>query len=274
MLSKHSLNFLTKKNKSKYNKFMKSPNKRDFINLIKQGVLPRPHYALGALFAAHQATFFGYKKFTLIEFGCWNNEGLIDLDHWCSIIKKLYNIDYQIYGFDSGKGLPESNHNKDVKYKWSSNDFAVNKFYSIKKLNNVKLIVGNVKNTINDFIKKNFSQEPIGFISFDMDYFTSTSQSFKIFKSQQKNFIPRPILYFDDFILTSEFEGEYLAINNFNSKNKNNKISSIGELAEQMSIYWNKWIFLAKRLKIFTNFKHKLYLKRYENLIYKEIISK
>ena len=29
---------------------------------------------LGDLFASHQATFFGYKKFTLIEFGCWNNE--------------------------------------------------------------------------------------------------------------------------------------------------------------------------------------------------------
>ena len=62
-------------------------------------------------------------------------------------------------------------------------------------------------------------------------------------------------------------------INNFNKKNKDCKISSIGELAEQMSIYWKKWIFLAKRLKTFTNFKHKLYSKRYENLIYKEIIS-
>lgn len=273
MLSRSSLNFFNKKNKLKYEKFMKSPNKKNFIKLLKLGILPRPHYALGALLAADQASFFGYKKFTLIEFGCWNNEGLVDLNHWCSIIKKLYKIDYQIYGFDSGKGLPSSNHKRDVKYKWSNSDYKINKYYNISKIKNIKLIVGNVKKTIKEFIKIKFDQEPVGFISFDMDYFTSTTDSFKIFKASQKNFIPRPILYFDDFVLTSEFEGEYLAINNFNKKNKDCKISSIGELAEQMSIYWKKWIFLAKRLKTFTNFKHKLYSKRYENLIYKEIIS-
>ena len=273
MLSRSSLKFLDKKNISKYQKFVKSPNKQEFIKLLKFGILPRPHYALGALLAAQQASFFGYKKFTLIEFGCWNNEGLIDLNHWCSIIKKLYNIDYKIYGFDSGRGLPTSFHEKDVKYKWSNNDYKIDKYYNVKKIKNIELIVGNVKETIKNFVKIRRDQEPIGFIAFDMDYYTSTSQSFKIFKAFQKNFIPRPILYFDDFVLTSEFEGEYLAINNFNKKNKNYKISSIGELPEQLSIFWNKWIFLAKRLKTFTNFKHKLYSKRYENLIYKELIK-
>ena len=272
MLSKQSNKFFTKKNYLIYKKYLKSRNLRSFIKLICLGIIPRPHYALGALFAAHQAKYFNHKSFTLIEFGCWNNEGLIDLDHWCNEIKILLGINYKIYGFDSGKGLPSSKNKFDVKYKWSNSDYKSSNSYNLKKFKNIKLILGDVKKTLPMFLKTSNENSPIGFISFDMDYYSSTTNAFKILKSNSKNFIARPILYFDDFVLTSNFEGEYLAINDFNKLNRA-KISPIGELAEQLSIKWKKWIFLAKRFRVFTNFKHKFYSERYENIIYKEIIN-
>lgn len=272
MLSKQSNAFFSKKGQFEYKKFKRNKSLSKFIKLVCKGLVPRPHYALGLLFAADQAKYFGYKKFSVIEFGCWNNDGLLDLDHWCKEISDIMNIDYEIYGFDSGSGLPISKNKYDVKYKWSNSDYSFKRGYDITKNNKINLIIGDVNKTIKNlknYLKKN---SPIGFVSFDMDYYTSTYNSFKLFKIRSDFFIPRPILYFDDFVLTSEFEGEYLAINNFNKRNKC-KISNIGELPEQLSMKWNKWIFLAKRYKVFTNFNHKLYSKKYENNIYKEIIK-
>ena len=78
-------------------------------------------------------------------------------------------------------------------------------------------------------------------------------------------YLPRIYHYFDDLSYSSEDEGERLAISQFNKKNKY-KISDIGELAEHLSIFWNKWIFLGKRLKITNIFKHKKINKKVEEL--------
>ena len=67
MLSKQSLIFFTKKNKIIYKKYKKKPNLNSFIDLIKRGIVPRPHYALGLLFAAKQAKDLGYKSIKVLE---------------------------------------------------------------------------------------------------------------------------------------------------------------------------------------------------------------
>ena len=56
-----------------------------------------------------------------------------------------------------------------------------------------------------------------------------------------------------------------LVFSDSNFQNKY-KISDIGELAEHLSIFWNKWIFLGKRLKITNIFKHKKFNKKVEEL--------
>ena len=74
-------------------------------------------------------------------------------------------------------------------------------------------------------------------------------------------YLPRTYLYFDDHSFSSLYEGERKAIMEFNEKNSY-KISDISELAEQLSIYWSKWIFLGKRIQVINFTKHKKFSKR------------
>ena len=57
-------------------------NEKKYFNLIAKGILPRPQYALGLFLAAAVAKQQGIQKFSVIEFGCWEGEGLIDLEHY------------------------------------------------------------------------------------------------------------------------------------------------------------------------------------------------
>ena len=44
--------------------------------------------------------------------------------------------------------------------------------------------------------------------------------SFKILEMSNKNYLPKPVLYFDDFFRSNKFEGEYKTINDYNNKSK------------------------------------------------------
>ena len=260
MLSNQSLLFFPKKNKNIYKKYKKKPNIRDFLNLIKKGILPRPHYALGMLLAAKQAKDLGYKSIKVLELGCWNFEGIIDLEHYANDIQEFLKINIEIFGFTLKEGLPKYKPNKyDRLHTWSPSDCAVTNKKNYEKLNHAKIYFGDVKKTIPKMkieYKKSLSTSPIGFIIYDLDYYTSTLKGLNLLKMNHNFFLPRTYLYFDDLFLSSEYEGERKAITEFNKKNKY-KISDIGELAEQLSINWPKWIYLGKRLKVVNFFDHK-----------------
>ena len=91
-------------------------------------------------------------------------------------------------------------------------------------------------------------------------------KALSLLKMDEHSYIPRPYLYFDDHSFSSEYEGERKAIIEFNSKEKN-KISDIGEFAEQLSILWSKWIYLGKRFKQICFFKHKKFNMRVKDIL-------
>ena len=102
---------------------------------------------------------------------------------------------------------------------------------------------------------------PIGYIIYDLNYYTSTKHSFEILKKQDKFYLPRLINYFDDNSFSTDQEGELKAILEFNKNNKK-KLSQIHEFAEILSTYYSKWIFLGKRFRIMNNFNHKKYMNK------------
>ena len=57
-------------------------------------------------------------------------------------------------------------------------------------------------------------------------------------------------------------------------KNQKKKIYEIGELAEQLSLLWNKWIFLGKRMYTLSDLNHKKYNDPYNQLINASLIKK
>ena len=277
MLSDQSRNYFSFFNSIKYRYFQffygKSFDK--FFDLIKNGVLPRPNYALGILMAAHQAKELNYKKISIIELGCWNFEGLIDIENYINDIKKFIDIDFSVYGFELGSGhIKEETDPRNRLYELSGGDYAFKKEENIKKLKFSRLILGDVKETVPKFLEeKHLDNAPLGFVIFDLGFYTSAKDALNLLKSKSKRYLPRTIIYSDNNYFVLENEADKLAFAEFNNE-RGKTISPIGELAEQLSISWNKWIFLGKRMFILSDLKHEKYNINYEQKINKLINSK
>lgn len=242
-----------------------SPTFKSYEKLILLGHAYRPHYAFALLETAKLAKALGHKSVSILEFGCAGGAGLLDIEYHVNHLKRYYDIDFQVFGFDSGEGLPPSNDVRDVLYLWQPGDYKMDYNKLINNLSSTKVVIGSVADTIDDFIEI-YNPAPIGCVFNDFDYYTSTRDSFKLYKNGFQNFLPRVFMYFDDTLGTSNFNGELLAINEFNENNESQKIDMIHLKAEQMSLKWKNWIYLAKKFYYLHNFDHPDYSK--------EIISK
>jgi len=105
-----------------------------------------------------------------------------------------------------------------------------------------------------------YSPAPIGAVMFDLDYYSSTMDSFNIFNTNGSNYLPRVYCYFDDIASSgpramNNHVGVLSAIEDFNQINNARKISIIEGLATTRKIKssWNNHIF------VLHNFKHSEY---------------
>ena len=209
-------------------------NLGSFETRLKYDAFLYPNYAYGTYQAALQAKQLGLKSISVIEFGVAGGRGLLNLENISMEVGNLTGINIDVYGFDTSMGMPESSDYRDLPYIWQKGFFKMDFEILKKKLKKSKLIIGDVKDTINNFTKE-YNPSPVGFISFDMDYYSSTMNSFLLFENEYKYFLPRVFCHFDDCIgddweIHSEFSGELLAINEFNFNNKSKKISLINGL--------------------------------------------
>jgi len=184
----------------------------------------RPHYETILLESALEAKKIGYDEISVIELGVAGGNGIIALEKYKDKIQKLYNIKINIYGLDSGSGLPVPK-KYDLPFYWKMNDFK-NDPDVLKKKTKSKIIYGDVKDTVEDLIKcepKNISS-----IFFDLDFYSSTKDFLDQISKIQKFLSPRVYCYFDDnFSVThyiNQHVGVELAINEFNDQNKEIKI--------------------------------------------------
>ena len=121
------------------------------------------------------------------------------------------------------------------------------------------LIFGNVKETVKTFFKT-YNPPPIGFISFDLDLYSSTKDALNIFNAANMKMLWNTPLYFDDidFIFNHKFAGEFLAIREFNEENKKIKIDrwygvGNGQPFSERGFY--KKLFVAHDLNSISNAK-------------------
>lgn len=270
MFSPQSIQFFLNKNKLIYKNFKKKPNLDVFLNLIKKGQLPRPHYGLSLLLAAKQAKDLGLKKLKVIELGCFNFDGIIDIENYITDIQKFLDIDIEVFGFTLKEGLPKyKSNNYDRLYRWQPGEYKLENNKNLKKIKFSKIYFGDIKKTIPKFLndyKKTFTTSPLGLIFFDVDYYTSTTVGLNLLKLNHNNYLPRTYVIFDDHSFSAFDEGERKAIDDFNKISKY-KISDIGELAEQLSIFFNKWIFLGKRIKIINYYNHRNFNKKVSQIL-------
>jgi len=211
--------------KSNSDKYIKYTNSESVVRL---NMSTRPAYAYCLYNAVKLAKKLNYKSISAIEFGVAGGNGLYFLDQFADQLSKEFNIDIEVYGFDMVSGLPKPKDYRDLPHIFKEGLFPMDQDKLLKKLKRSKIIIGNVEESIKDFFTKN-DPAPIAFISNDLDYYSSTVSSFKIFNSDSRFYLPRIFCYFDDVIgdqvsMYGEFSGELLAIKEFNEVNKNKKI--------------------------------------------------
>jgi hypothetical protein len=143
----------------------------------------------------------------------------------CAQLSKNHPIEYEIYGFDSGEGLPNPHGYKDLPYKFGAEFYRMNVEEVRKRVAKSKLILGDVNNTVKTAFGES-QPAPIGVIFFDLDYYSSTAAALNLFNIYgDKYFLPRVQCYFDD-VDCIESLGERLAIKEFNEKNTAKKIQN------------------------------------------------
>lgn len=210
----------------------------------------RETYVWGVLQAAFLSKMIGVDRISAIEFGVAGGEGLIFLDRTAQLVGEIFGVHIEVYGFDTGRGLPKITDYRDMPNLYVAGDYPMD-FERLKvKLKGAKLILGEVKDTLEDFISSRPGR--VGFVSQDFDLYSSTRDALKLFEAPHSILMPRIYCYFDDIMgaSCSEFTGERLAITEFNSKNDLRKIAPIYGLKyflpkPQSQRMWSEMYFLT-----------------------------
>ena len=183
----------------------------------------RSHYAKAIGAAGELASIKGYERISIIEFGVASGNGLKLAEIYAEEVSHLFGIGIDVYGFDSGVGLLTLNDYRDVPNFFTSGMFQTD----IKKLKatlrNAQLVVGDICITANEFLNESIA--PIGAMLIDVDVYRPTVAILSMLLEDDVYFLPEVYLYFDDIANNWEFQGESLAIKEFNAKSKNAKIS-------------------------------------------------
>lgn len=195
--------------------------------------LLRPEYCFGVKDAFETAKKESIKKILLFEFGVASGRGFFKI---CEIAKKLskkYAIDYEVIGFDTGEGLPEIQDYRDHPEKYRFGDYPSMGLKNATLPKKSKIYFGEIKDTIKNFVKESDSNVgKIGFISIDVDLYTSTVDTLGIFKLDASKYLSKVTLHLDDMRDTdhNEYCGELLAIREFNDLNLPRKICKMNQL--------------------------------------------
>ncbi len=200
-------------------------------------LVARRYYAYGILRAADWAVAQSTPEIMVVEFGVAAGAGLINAAMIAQKVQKATGVKINVVGFDSGTGMPPPVDYRDHPDIYAPGDFPMD----VEKLKahlppNTSLVLGDVAATVPQFVGK--LQAPIGFVAFDLDYYSSTKAALTIFDAAPESYLPLVYCYFDDLSheAHNSWCGELLAIHEFNAAHPLRKI-------ERFSMLENRRIF-------------------------------
>ena len=185
---------------------------------IEFDLIIRHHHAYALLNIADQAKSLGYKRTSIIEFGVATGAGLLNLQEIARKVTELTGVGIDVYGFDTGAGMPPPTSFRDHPELYQVGDYPMDlKKLSEKLDKNTQIVLGPISETVKKFTSKNFADAPIGFISIDVDYYSSTVDALKVLEHDSTNYLPRIVIYLDDLEDPSHnsYCGEQGAVNEF-----------------------------------------------------------
>ena len=226
---------------------------------VEYGIFPYPNYAYGVFWSAVLAARLKLPRISVIELGVAGGRGLIALERASLEIEKAVGVGIDVIGFDSGVGMPAPLDYRDCPHVWGEGFYKMDPEKLRVKLTNAELVLGDVSETIPDWLQTK-QKSPIGFVSFDLDYYSSTKTALELLRGPESSHLPRVHCYFDDLAgnnlsCINEFLGEHLAIKEFNEEFADRKLCKIEQLRLARP-RWEKW---QDRMYAFHNFSHAEY---------------
>jgi hypothetical protein len=223
-----------------------------------------PQYGYGVVQAAALAGSLGYPRMSVLELGVAGGNGLLELERLSKEHSGASGVDIQVAGFDSGGGMPEPIDHRDLPYIWQAKFFRMDEAALRKRLSIAALHLGDVADTGKKYITN--KPAPIGFISFDFDYYSSTVRAFEaLLQGDFECYLPRVVCYFDDtvgphHVMHSCFTGELLAISEFNSGNERRKLGKLNGLRHKIRPLDGEWVEGIYILHLFDHPRYNEYM--------------
>jgi len=221
-------------------------------------VARKPQYIWGVLQGASLAKSLHIPRVSVIEFGVAGGGGLVALQTIAARVEALCKVAIDVYGFDTGHGLPKPQDWRDLPNLYAEGHFPMDPDALRAQLKTARLILGPVAETVPSFVASR--PAPVAFVSIDLDLYTSTVHALKVFEAEGLLLLPRVLCYFDDILgfTFSEFTGERLAMSEFNAKHCLRKIAPIYGLKYFLDeAVRNQW--WTESMYIAHLFDHELY---------------
>jgi hypothetical protein len=222
-----------------------------FETRLRFDAVEQPWYAYGVHSAAILAKRLGIARISALEFGVAAGRGLLILERLAKTIGDEVGVEIVTYGFDSGGGMPKPVDYRDLPHVWGQGYYPMDERALRGRLTKAQLVLGDVAKTVPARLEAG-DMPPVGFVSFDLDYYSSTVAAFQIFEGGAASRLPRVHCYFDDisypdFGCHNEYVGELLAIREFNDTHPKMKICPVAYLRAQRQRpeNWNDQIFVC-----------------------------
>ena len=223
--------------------------------LLDTQAASRPHYAYCMLAAADLATRLGHDRISAIEFGVAGGNGLAFIRDFAPKVLRATGVSFEIYGFDTGEGMPPPKDAKDLPYWFQASQYRMDRAALEQFVPEAKLMIGDIKDTTPRFVEK-MGPAPIGAIFNDVDYYSSSLNSFEIFDQVRQfpeSFLPRVFVYLDDILGTElemygPFNGQMAAVADYNASQSQVKIHLNQNLISQSHLRYRYQIYYAHLL--------------------------
>ena len=224
----------------------------------------RPAYAYGVVQAALLAGALRIRRVACFELGVGGGEGLLELERLGDLLGDEYHVEFQTFGIDGGKGLPQPVDYRDLPYVWRQGFYKLDESALKPQLKRGELWIGDVGEVLERLFAANIP--PVGFVAFDLDLYSSTASALAAMSHAAiHQFLPRTICYFDDTVgsheeLHSEWTGELLAISEFNASSSRRKMAKINGLRYKLMSLDAPWVDGMYALHLFDHAEYATYV--------------
>jgi hypothetical protein len=205
----------------------------------------RQQYAFPILYAADAAKQYGHKAVTIIEFGVAAGAGLLNMCRIAERTQRATGIDFRVFGFDTGKGMPPPLDYRDLPESFQEGDFPMD----AQRLRHAlpgfaRLILGDIADTVPEFLRSLNEEAPIGFVAMDVDYYSSAKKALAVLSGPANLYLPIVPVYLDDIGVdgSNPWTGELLAVDEFNCDHKLRKIAPFTLLRSRRIFKNTQWI--------------------------------